>query len=255
MAVGHRERLRKRFKEENIETIPDYIVLEYMLYGIITRRDTCELARTLIKEFGSIPGVLDAPVSELCKVPGMGETVAEYIKLIPQFYRRYCLDKWNKPCIFNNVSEATSYLSTHFIGYNTEVLIVMCLDGNNKLISCRPVFEGSINAIDISVRKILQFALAFDSSRVIIGHNHLHGDAIPSIDDLYSTQQIFNALLYAGIHLDDHIIFAGDDHISLAQSNLLPTVEDPSKISRFINNLRSRNQEVREAIPDVSRNV
>lgn len=255
MADGHRERLRKRFKEESIETIPDYIVLEYMLHGIITRRDTCELARTLIKEFGSIPGVLDAPVSELCKVPGMGETAAEYIKLIPKFYRRYCLDQWNKPCIFNNVNDATKYLSEHFIGYDTEVLIVMCLDGNNKLLSCRPVFEGSINAIDISVRKILQFALAFDSARVIIGHNHLHGDALPSLEDLDSTQQIFNALLYAGIRLDDHIIFSNGDHISLAQSNIIPTVEDPSRITRFINNLRSRNQEVREAFPDVLRNI
>ncbi len=237
MAEGHRDRLRRRFEEENIDTIPDYIVLERMLQGVISRRDTCELARQLILEFGGIPQVIDAPVSELCKIPGMGEAAASYIKLIPAFYRRYCIDKWEKPIIFSYVDHAAEYLAKHFIGYDHEVLIVMCMDSNNKLLACRPVFEGSINAIDVSVRKVLQFALAFDATRVIIGHNHLHGDAIPSADDLLTTQKIAIALSSAGIHLDDHIIVAQDDHVSLAQSNILQKIIDPKASEEFFNNL------------------
>ena len=237
MAEGHRDRLRRRFEEENIDTIPDYIVLERMLQGMITRRDTCELARQLIREFGGIPQVIDAPISELCKVPGMGEAAASYIKLIPSFYRRYCTDKWEKPVIFSYVDKAAEYLAEHFIGYDHEVLIVMCMDSNCKLLACRPVFEGSINAIDVSVRKVLQFALSFDATRVIIGHNHLHGDALPSADDLYTTQKIANALSGAGIRLDDHIIVAQDDHVSLAQSNILDKITDPEQSKEFFNNL------------------
>lgn len=237
MAEGHRDRLRRRFMEENIDTIPDYIVLERMLQGMIARRDTCELARQLIREFGGIPQIIDAPVSELCKIPGMGEAAASYIKLIPAFYRRYCIDKWEKPVIFSYVDKAAEYLAEHFIGYDHEVLIVMCMDSNSKLLACRPVFEGSINAIDISVRKVLQFALAFDATRVIIGHNHLHGDALPSADDLHTTRKIAIALSCAGIHLDDHIIVAQDDHVSLAQSNILKKITDPEESKEFFNNL------------------
>ncbi len=255
MAEGHRERLRRRFDEENIDTIPDYIVLERMLQGIIVRRDTCELARTLIREFGGIPQVLDAPVSELCKVPGMGETAASYIKLIPAFYRRYCIDKWQRPLVFTHVDSAADYLAKHFIGYDHEVLIVMCLDANNKLLACRPVFEGSINAIDISIRKVLQFALAFNATRVIIGHNHPQGDAIPSKDDIYTTQRLYNALIYAGIRLDDHIIVADNDHISFAQSDILPNINKPDVLDVIINNLHSHNQEAEEEAPDVLHNI
>lgn len=236
MAEGHRERLRRRFEEENIDTIPDYIVLERMLQGVIARRDTCELARQLIREFGGIPQVIDAPVSELCKIPGMGEVAASYIKLIPAFYRRYCIDKWEKPVIFSHVDNATEHLAAHFIGYGHEVLIVMCLDSNSKLLACRPVFEGSINAIDISVRKILQFALDFEATRVIIGHNHLHGDALPSLDDIRTTRKIAIALSAAGIRLDDHIIVAQDDHVSFAQSNILPNILNPDGLSEVLNN-------------------
>ena len=255
MAEGHRERLRRRFEEENIDTIPDYIVLERMLQGIIVRRDTCELARTLIKEFGGIPQVLDAPVSELCKVPGMGETAASYIKLIPAFYRRYVTDKWKKPHIFSHVAAAADYLAKHFIGYTHEVLIVMCLDANNKLLACRPVFEGSINAIDISIRKVLQFALAFNATRVIIGHNHPQGDAIPSSDDILTTQRLYNALIYAGIRLDDHIIVAEDDHISFAQSDILPNINNPEVLESIINNLHLYTPEAEEEAQDASHNA
>ncbi len=250
MAEGHRERLRRRFEEENIDTIPDYIVLERMLQGMISRRDTCELARQLIREFGGIPQVIDAPVSELCKVPGMGEGAASYIKLIPAFYRRYCTDKWEKPVIFSHVDNAAEYLASHFIGYNHEVLIVMCLDSNSKLLACRPVFEGSINALDISIRKILQFALSFEATRVIIGHNHLHGDALPSADDIYTTGKIAIALSSAGIRLDDHIIVAQDDHISFAQSNILPNINEPERFKEILNNLHLYGREEEEATPD-----
>lgn len=222
MAEGHRERLRRRFQEENIDTIPDYVVLEMMLQGILPRRDTREIGRELIRVFGGLPQVLDAPVSELCKVPGMGESAAQFIKLIPSFYRRYCADKWKDPIIFTEVEDACKYLESQFIGYKSEVLIAMCMDANCKLLACRPVFEGSVNAVDISVRSVLQFALAFNASRVIIGHNHLHGDAFPSYDDLETTKKIYNALSYVNIHLDDHIIVVENDHVSLAQSGFLP---------------------------------
>ncbi len=255
MAEGHRERLRRRFDEENIDTIPDYIVLERMLQGIITRRDTRELARTLIREFGGIPQVLDAPVAELCKVPGMGEVAASYIKLIPKFYRRYCLDKWEKPLVFSHVDSAAEYLSKHFIGYNNEVLIVMCLDANNKLLACRPVFEGSINAVDISIRRVLEFSLAFNATRVIIGHNHPQGDALPSIDDIQTTHQLYNALIYAGIRLDDHIIVADNDHISFAQSGILPNLNDPEKLDTIINNLHLYDPVAEEEAPDALHSI
>ncbi len=218
MAEGHRERLRKRFLEENIDTIPDYIVLEMMLHGVISRCDTCELARTLIREFGGLPQVIDAPIHELLKIRGMGERAAIHLKLIPHYYRKYSTLKWGKALVFNDAETVGHYMLDKLIGYENEILLVACMDTNCKLLACKPVFEGTINAVNISIRKVVEFALQFNSARVIIAHNHLSGNALPSADDLETTRQLYTALNYVGIKLDDHIIVAGDDFISLAQS-------------------------------------
>ncbi len=218
MAEGHRDRLRQRFREENIDTIPDYIVLEMMLHGVISRCDTCELARTLIREFGGLPQVIDAPMHELMKIRGMGERAAMHLKLIPQYYRKYSTLKWGKSVVFNSAETVGKYMLDRLIGYENEILLTACMDTNCKLLACKPVFEGTINAVNISIRKVVEFALQFNSARVIIAHNHLSGNALPSADDLETTRQLHAALEYVGIRLDDHIIVAGDDFISLAQS-------------------------------------
>ncbi len=218
MAEGHRQRLRERFNEENIDTIPEYIVLEMMLQGIISRCDTCELARTLIKEFGGLAQVIDAPVTELMKVKGMGERAASFIKLIPKFYRKYCQSKWDDPTILNSTEEAGQYMLEKLSGYDTEVLLVACLDTNCKLISCKKVFEGSINAVNISNRKIVEFALQCNASRVILAHNHISGNALPSDYDHITTKQIIYALKCVDIKVDDHIIVAGNDYVSFSES-------------------------------------
>lgn len=210
--------MRKRFLEENIDTIPDYIVLEMMLHGVISRCDTCELARTLIREFGGLPQVIDAPMHELLKIRGMGERAAMHLKLIPQYYRKYSTLKWGNSLVFNDAETVGKYMLDKLIGYENEILLAACMDTNCKLLACKPVFEGTINAVNISIRKIVEFALQFNSARVIIAHNHLSGNALPSADDLETTRQLHTALNYVGIRLDDHIIVAGDDFISLAQS-------------------------------------
>ena len=218
MAEGHRERLRQRFVNEQIDDLPEYVVLEMMLQGVIARRDTCELARTLIKSFGSIAQVIDAPIEELVKIPGMGKAAAFHLKLIPKFYRRYALSKWDKTLIFHDSELAGRYLADKFIGYTTEAVFMICMDVNCRMLQCVKVFEGNVNAVEVSVRTVVEVALKFNSSRVIIAHNHLGGNALPSAGDISTTQKLYEVLASSGVVLDDHIIVADDDFVSLAQS-------------------------------------
>ena len=218
MAEGHRARMRARFANEDIDQIPEHNVLEMMLYGVITRQDTSAVARCLLDEFGSIASVIDAPLHALCKIKGMGEKSALYLKLIPKFFRRYQLSKWDKTSLFNDAAVAGRYLLDKFIGHTNETVLVMCLDSAGKLLGCVPAFEGSINIVHISIRKIVETALKFNSARLIIAHNHPCGNALPSTDDLETTRRVRDALRYVGVTLDDYIIIAEDDFISLAQS-------------------------------------
>ncbi len=82
--AGHRSRMRKRFLATGLEGFQDHEVLEFLLYYAIPRRDVNETAHLLLNRFGTLSAVLDAPVEDLCSVPGVGPGTAHFLNLIPQ---------------------------------------------------------------------------------------------------------------------------------------------------------------------------
>jgi DNA repair protein RadC len=79
---GHRARLRQRFREAGAEALPDYELLEMVLYGAFSRGDTKPLAKELIRRFGSFAEVVAAPEARLAEVPGVGESVITMLKVV-----------------------------------------------------------------------------------------------------------------------------------------------------------------------------
>ncbi len=215
MAEGHRERLRIRFQSENIDTIPEYIVLEYFLQGVIYRRDTNPIARELISRFGSLAAVVDAPLRELKKVDGIGESAAVFIKMLPKLYRKYCISKWDAPVIFNSTPEVGRFFCQRLIGYENEVIAAVCMDGNCKYLAYECLTEGGCDSVDFNPRTVIEFALKYNASRLVIAHNHPNSACLYSYDDVNSTYALQEALTLVGIYLDDHIIVSGDEFISL----------------------------------------
>lgn len=222
MADGHRGRIRDRFEEENIDTIPEIYVLERIIHNVVPRRDAGDAARDLMNTFGSLAKVIDAPKHELLKINGIGEAAATFLKTVPSFYRKYKLSKWNDSKFFTDADTIMEYLSDKLAGYTDEVFAAMCLDAKFRLIACKTLFEGSIRSIDVNMRKLLDFVMNSGAERVVIAHNHPNSDLIPSSDDIHTTKIIYNVLHYAGIHLDDHIIVNDSGAVSLVQLEKFP---------------------------------
>ncbi len=221
MAEGHRERLRKRFLNESIDSIPEYVVLEMMLQGVIARKDTCGMARSLLEHFGSLSGVIDAPLNEIMKVQGVGEAAAYQLKLLPKFYRKYSMSKWSGGMVFSDINMVGQFLVDRCIGCNEEVIFLVCMDAGRRFIECPQISEGSLNAVEVNIRKILEAALKFNASRVILAHTHPGGNPVPSVNDVDSTKKIAAVLEASGIILDDHIIVAGSDFVSMYRTGYL----------------------------------
>lgn len=221
---GHRDRLRQRFLEEGLEHFNPHQVLELLLFYCIPRKDTNELACNLIKRFGSLSAVLEAPVSELKKVPGMGEAAATFLSLIPAVNRFYLTHHDNTPVFMNSVSDYGNYLSQCLQGRRNEMVYMMCLDAKCKLISCREVGEGCTNYASVPIRRIVETALAENAVMVVLAHNHPSGLAIPSDEDIHTTRRLAAALSTVDIVLVDHIVVADDDFVSMSQSGIF----DPS---------------------------
>ena len=195
-------------------------VLELLLYYAIPRRDTNELAHTLLDRFGSLERVLLAPREELMKVPGVGEGAALLLTLVPavsQYTHRHAPQE----TILNSVDASGRYFMRLLRHERRELLYQACLDGKGKLLSCRCLSEGGVNMAAVTLRQIVEHALLSGASSVLLAHNHPSGIALPSASDRQMTLQVRDALATMGIRLTDHIIVADDDFVSMAQSGLL----------------------------------
>jgi len=219
---GHREKMRTRFLAGGLESFAEHEVLELLLYYAIPRRDTNPIAHELIQRYGSLSAVMAAPIEDLQKVDGIGESASILLKLVPRICHRARLDDAHRQeLILNSAARAGAYLLERFEGERNEVLYQLCLDRKGKLLTCKRLGEGGISSAPLDVRKLLENALLHSASAVILAHNHPSGVAQASPEDLAATRQAEKALTTIGVVLSDHIIVADRDFISLAESGMI----------------------------------
>lgn len=215
---GHRDRMRQRFLQEGLDGFTDIQVLELLLFYCISRKDTNPIAHALLEQFGSLSQVLEAPVEKLCKVEGIGENAAVFLQLVTQVGRYYLTDRVSKIKVLPTLESCAEYMRPLFFGRKVEMVYLLCLDAKCKVLCCRKMAEGSVNSTGISVRKIVEMALAANASSVVLAHNHPGGLAIPSSEDVAVTRRVVAALQAVEIHFIDHIVVADDDYVSMVQS-------------------------------------
>ncbi len=215
---GHRERLKRMFDEQGLSGMQDHVALELLLFYALPRVDTNTIAHELIARFGSLSAVFDAPMEELMTVNGVGENTARLIKLIPQVGRRYLVSRGSMNDILDSSTKAGEYLLPYFYGERDEVVYMICLDAKCKVINCKLIARGSVNSAGVSVRRIVENALLYKATSVIMAHNHTSGIAVPSKEDELTTYRIDAALRAVDITLTDHIVVAEDDFVSLADN-------------------------------------
>ena len=217
---GHRERLRKRFKDEGLDGFSEIQALELALFYTISRKDTNPIAHALLDHFGSLAQVLEAPVEELQKVPGVGENTAVYLRMITELGRFYMVSRTTQTKVLTTLEQCAEYMLPFFYGRRLETVFLLCLDAKCKVLCCKEVAEGSVNAAGISVRKVVETALGANATSVVLAHNHPSGVAVPSGEDVQTTHRIAAALAAVEVHLVDHIVVADEDYVSMAQSGV-----------------------------------
>jgi len=218
---GHREKMRQRFLKGGLENFADHEALELLLYYAIPRRDTNPIAHALMERYGSLSAVLSAPVEDLKKVPGIGESAAILLKLAPQVYSKARLADAEQETVLNTVSRVGAYLLERFSSERNEILYQLCLDRKGRLLACKRLGEGGVTSVDLNVRLLMENAILTSASVVILAHNHPSGVALPSDDDRAATKRAQEALDTIGVKLVDHIIVADGDFVSMEQSGYL----------------------------------
>ena len=217
---GHRQRCKRRYLAAGAEGMDDHQLLELLLFFAIPRQDTNETAHRLVRQFGSMQGVLRASADELMTVDGVGENAAVLLRLAGDMALRARCSAMPQT-VLNSTERTGVYFMELLAGEKKELLYQVCLDGKGKLLSCRCISKGSVGASPVYVRQVVENALYAGASGIILAHNHPSGVALPSSDDYTATDRAKSALGNIGVQLADHIIVADGDFVSMRDDGIL----------------------------------
>lgn len=218
---GHRERLRERFRKGGADALPDYELLELVLFRALPRRDTKDLAKRLIARFGSFSEVINAPESRLKEIKGAGESVVTELKLVrAAAVRMMRTDLDDKPA-FGSTPEVVNYLRAVQAFEDREQFRILFLDRKNRLIADEVQGKGTIDHTPVYIREVVKRALELSATAIVLVHNHPSGDPRPSRADIDMTKRIVDAGRPLGVMVLDHIIVGRQGHASFKQLRIL----------------------------------
>lgn len=218
MHDGHRGRMRERIINSSLDGLAPHEIIESLLFYSLPRVNTNTIAHNLIEAFGSISGVFDANINDLLKIKGVGENTATLIKMVPLMCRAYIGDKYSDGEILGSTEISGNYLLRKYIGILEETPSIVLMDNKCRVINWCIIGHGSMTAADINVRKIVELAVRGNATSAILCHNHPSGVALPSRQDIDTTNHIITALKTIKVTVVDHIILGGNDFVSLADS-------------------------------------
>lgn len=218
---GHRDRLRTRFSEVGGDALPDYELLELVLFRSIPRRDVKPLAKELIKRFGTFAEVLAAPPGRLAEVDGIGESVILDLKIVEASARRLARGAVAKRPVLSSWAAVIDYCRTAMAFSDREQFRLLFLDKRNALIADEVQGSGTVDHTPVYPREVVRRALELSASALILVHNHPSGDPTPSSADVRMTREIIDVAKPLGIAVHDHIVVGREGHASLKGLKLI----------------------------------
>ncbi len=220
--IGHRKRLRRRFLKTGGEGFEDYEIMELLLSFCIPRKDTKPLAKRVLSQFGSLPGVLDASFEDLKQIKGLGELSAVLIKVTRRLIELYMKEEiFNKEKRLSSPKEVVRYCRASMGGLKDEQFRAIYLNSQNQVIQEVVIQEGTVDQAVVYPRKVLEHALRLKATGVIIVHNHPSGTLQPSRSDIELTRRLKNTAAEMGIRILDHLIVTRAGYFSFVENALL----------------------------------
>jgi DNA repair protein RadC len=219
--AGHRQRLRDRFRKGGADALPDYELLELILFRALPRRDTKTLAKTLIARFGSFAEVVTAPEPRLKEIEGAGDAVVTELKLVRAAALRLMRSEIMQRPALSSWAQVLDYLRAAQGFEHREQFRILFLDKKNHLIADEVQQQGTIDHTPVYVREVVKRALELSATAIVLVHNHPSGDPTPSRADIDMTKQIVAAAKPLGVAVHDHVIVGRDGHASFRALKLI----------------------------------
>ncbi|MBV9858549.1 MAG: DNA repair protein RadC [Alphaproteobacteria bacterium] len=218
---GHRNRLRERLLAAGAESLPDYELLEVLLFAGNPRGDVKPLAKDLLQQFGSLAEVLSADPETLLGVSGLGIAGAAALKSVREAALRLLKAELRDKPVIGSWDRLIDYCKATIAYGKVEEFHLLFLDRRNALIAHERQQKGTVDHTPVYTREVVKRALELGASALILVHNHPSGDPTPSKADIAVTRDIAKAAAPLGVTLHDHVIIGRGAHTSLRDLGLL----------------------------------
>lgn len=218
---GHRERLRQRFLAGGHDALPEYELLEMVLFNAIPRIDVKPLAKKLLETFGDLNGVVAASEHRLLQVPGTSDKVYFQLRLVEAIAHRMARAKVMQRSVLSSWEALMTYCKTVMAHRDTEQFRILFLDQKNTLIADEAQAKGTVNHVPVYPREVAKRALELNATAIILVHNHPSGDPTPSQADVDMTEQTALACRSIGVVIHDHVIIGKEQDTSFRSLGLL----------------------------------
>ena len=219
--LGHRERLRQRFRGAGADALPDYELLELILFRAAPRRDTKPLAKALIARFGTFAEAANAPEELVREVPGIGEAAVTELKLVRAAALRLMRGEVLERPVLSSWAQVLDYCRASMGFASKEQFRILFLDKRNQIIADEVQQTGTVDHTPVYVREVVKRALELSATAIVLVHNHPSGDPTPSRADIEMTKQIVAAAKPLGVLIHDHIIVGKQGHASFRGLGLI----------------------------------
>jgi DNA repair protein RadC len=217
---GHRDRLRQRLLDAGAEALPDYELLEVLLFANDARKDVKPLAKALIDRFGGFAEVLSAEPDAL-RAAGLREPAVALLKSVREAALRLSRAELRARPLLGSWDRLIDYCKANIAYSPVEEFHLLFLDRKNALIAHERQQRGTVNHTPVYTREVVKRALELQASALILVHNHPSGDPTPSKDDIAVTLDIVKAAKPLGVTVHDHLIIGRGRHTSLRDLGLI----------------------------------
>jgi DNA repair protein RadC len=220
---GHRDRLRQRFLDGAPDALPDYELLELILFAANPRADVKPMAKALIDRFGGLPKVLSASPQALerAKVAGLGSSGIAAVKAAQAAGLRMLAAEARTAPVISSWQALLDYLRAAMAYETIEQVRILFLDRKNRLIADEVQGRGTVDHTPVYPREVVKRALELGASALILVHNHPSGDPTPSQADIEMTRAVQEAAGSLGVAVHDHLVVGAVETASFRSLGLL----------------------------------
>ena len=225
---GHRKRLREKFLRAGLAGLLDYEVVELLLSVGTPLKDCKEPAKSALRRFKNLAGVLDASDEQLAEVPGIGSRNIIGLRLVKEVGKEYLKIRARGAILAQSVDPLADspqavrdYLVHSMAGEKKESFKVLFLNNANRLIKCEVLFSGTVDCAAVYPREVVESALKHSATRLVFAHNHPAGTLQPSQNDRELTTRLTRACQAVGIEVLDHVIIGIGGYYSFRENRLL----------------------------------